>query len=333
MLRGWVDVLNETEISGWAVEDSDLTRQVSVEICANSIVVAVLRCSMFRGDLLRAGLGDGRKAFHFSPMKYLSAGTNAIEIRHAGTGLRLQGGWGPLGGASDTDDPNPRDGVNHLLEVSQERWKGSELDENLTWGKILSGDSFVDALQSRVKFDGTQHILEIGPGYGRLLMSILGKRLPFRKYTGVELSRVRARALQAKFAMESIEFIHGDVNTVRLAEEADLVICSATFEHLFPDFTTALKNLMAHSLKADAKLAIDFIRGDEAMACQSQVFEADGNAFVRVYSAAELRRLYADSAIPFIELMPIILGEGVAGDVRRIFVFAQVATAPLSPRG
>lgn len=326
-LNGYVDALRETDIAGWAADDADLARQVSVEILVNGVVVATLRCSMFREDLRKAGLGDGCKAFHFDPRGYLCAGVNAVEVRHAGTGARLVNGSGNLITVSGVDLRSMKhEELGRLLEASQERWKGSESDAGLTWGAVFTGDSFIEALQSRFSFGGSLRICEIGPGYGRLLKTILDRKLPFRSYTGVELSLERVHALQDKFKRPAVEFIQGDVNTVLLAEKADLLICSATFEHLFPDCSAALTNLAARNLRPGAWLAIDFIQSDDAMAHRSQEFEPTGHAFVRIYSAEELRRLHADCGLEVVALESIVLGRASYGDVRRILVFSRNGT-------
>src|ERR1700674_3358432 len=95
---GSVDVFRETEISGWAADLANQNRQVFVEILVNSSPVASIRGCLFRPDLIAAGIGDGRKGFHFDPRPYLTPGKNAVEVRYAGTTVGLPGGKGPLNG-------------------------------------------------------------------------------------------------------------------------------------------------------------------------------------------------------------------------------------------
>ena len=322
-LSGCVDVFKETEISGWAADLANQISQVFVEILVNSIPIASIRGCLFRPDLLAAGIGDGRKGFHFDPSPYLNPGRNTVEVRYAGTATGLPGGKGRLSGdhhgiPNGLDQPE----LQSLVALSQERWKGDEADPLLTWGEIFSGDSFVDALLKHYQFSLDHSICEIGPGYGRLLKTILERRLPFRRYIGVELSPERVRRLNGRFGSERITFVTADVATVRLSPVCDLIFSSSTFEHLFPDCTSALQNLVEHNLDDRGKLAIDFIQVDEAMHHEDQGFEPHSGAFVRTYSCAELERFYRDRGLSSIKYDSIVLGQACFGPVRRIFSFA-----------
>jgi phospholipid N-methyltransferase len=323
-LRGSVDVLKETEISGWAANPESDSRQVFVEILVNSTPVASVRGCLFRQDLFAAGIGDGRKAFRFDPRPYLAPGKNMVEVRYAGSGDVLPHGHGELAGFSQgvactLEQPQ----LQRLLAISQERWKGDEADVGLTWGQIFTGDSFVDALQKHHQFSPDHDICEIGPGYGRLLKTILERSLPFRTYTGVELSAERVRKLTAGFGSDRVEFVQADAAVVRLSSPCDLVFSSSTFEHLFPDCSSALKNLSEYNLKDGGRLAIDFIQADPDMSHQSQNFEDDGHAFVRTYSAQELRDIFRVCGLSSLEIASIVLGQAAFGPVRRIFTFSS----------
>jgi phospholipid N-methyltransferase len=328
-LIGHVDTAAETRVAGWAADEGDLSRQVYVDVFLNSVRIASVRAALYREDLLRAGIGDGCKGFAFDFSGYLSRGFNALEVRHASSGAPLEGGQARVLDASGDVlnlDAATRE---RLLSISQERWKGDEDDTHLTWGAILTGDSFLDALERQYRFSPEHHICEIGPGYGRLLKTILERKLPFRRYTGVELSAARAAKLTQRFGSDAIEFLHADAieflhadaMTVRLAEKADLLISSATFEHLFPDFRQAVRNMAEHNLHPGAGVAIDFIQQDAAMEHRAQVFE-HGRVFVRTYAAEEIRGLLEECGMRGVRLESIVLGQGLAGDVRRILAFA-----------
>jgi phospholipid N-methyltransferase len=323
-LFGNVDVLKESEILGWAADLANRQQQVFVDIVVNSTPVASVLGCLFREDLLVAGIGDGRKCFRFDPLPYLDSGNNVVEVRYGGSMIGLPGGKGQLVGISqDIRATLDQSRLQQLTAMSQERWKGAESDPGLTWGEIFTGDSFVDALLKLYTFSPDHHICEIGPGYGRLLKTILGRGLPFRKYTGVELSPDRVRKLNAEFGSDLIQFVEADVAAVRLSPPCDLVFCSSTFEHLFPDCTVAVKNLVENNLVAEAWLAIDFIQSDTAMSRQSQFFEEIGHAFVRTYSATELKLIFLDCGLTSPELDSIVLGSSAYGDIRRIFALAR----------
>jgi len=128
--------------------------------------------------------------------------------------------------------------------------------------------------------------------------------------------------LNAEFGSDRIKFEQADVAAVKLSPACDLVFSSSTFEHLFPECTAAIKNLVENNLADKGWLAIDFIQADAAMSYESQNFEEDGHAFVRTYSAAELKRVYLDCGLPSLNLDSIVLGHAAFGDVRRIFIAA-----------
>ena len=322
-LVGRVDVITETEISCWASDESHLVTPVYVDILIGSVRVASVRCCVYREDLRRAGVGDGRKAFIFDPSQYLTLGPNAVEVRFSESGSVVPKGSGSLIGASSVDFGSPGgEDKHHLLTLSHGRWEGSEEDRHLTWGQVMTGDSFLDALEKHYTFHADHHVCEIGPGYGRLLKTILGRALPFARYTGIELSQERVNELNTQFASNRITFICADVNDVNLPGQADLIICSATFEHLFPDFSRALDNLANVNLSPSGSLAIDFIQADDARKDREQAFERESHAFVRAYSSDEITDYFARCGLKA-ELSTIFLGEGKSGDVRRIFAFAK----------
>src|SRR5205823_4510329 len=127
--------------------------------------------------------------------------------------------------------------------ISQKRWSGDEPVAGLTWGNMMTGDSLWLVYQKYRQFTSDDKILEIGPGYGRLLKTALQHKIPFHSYTGIELSMSRVERLNDEYADQNIHFVQGDVETWTGASEFTVVICSSTFEHLYPDCRKALLNL------------------------------------------------------------------------------------------
>lgn len=164
-----------------------------------------------------------------------------------------------------------------LLERAKRRWRNSEPENGLTWGKEISGDPFITKLQRYVTFDQSIHILEIGPGYGRMLKSILAMKLDFKKYTGLDISEKNIGFLKKFCSDEAVEFVHGDAESFSTGEKFDLIFSSLTFKHLFPTFETALKNL-ARCLAPGGIIAFDLIEGDRRM------FESDQVTYLHFYS-------------------------------------------------
>ncbi len=142
-----------------------------------------------------------------------------------------------------------------LPSDTKKRWLLSKPDAHLTWGINLSGDAFID----KVKIHGK--ILEIGPGGGRLLVSILDKELSFDSYIGLDLSNNNINYLNKKFGNQKIKFKQGDAENIQFDERFDVIISSLTFKHLYPTFEKALTNLCKY-LKGT--IYFDLIEGNLA---------------------------------------------------------------------
>lgn len=172
-----------------------------------------------------------------------------------------------------------------VWERSRARWRGAQPDAALTWGAEISGDAFIESAAAHGAFGAGKSVVEIGPGYGRLLGSALAHGVEFARWTGVDLSAENVRHLSERFDDERVSFMHADAETVTLDEQADSLISSLTFKHLFPSFESALVNLAAQ-LRPGAVAAIDFIEGERSF------FEPDGVTFIRWYTRDELRAIY-----------------------------------------
>ena len=148
-----------------------------------------------------------------------------------------------------------------LLRRSQKRWRDDEPSAGLTWGVPMSGDEFVRVLCEHFTFDNSI-IVEIGPGYGRVLDSLLKNSAPFHRYIGLEISAARVARLRDQYRDRRIEFREADVlGRVDLNAVADLTFSSAVFEHLYPDFSRALETVSQFT-RPGGLVVIDFIRDD-----------------------------------------------------------------------
>jgi phospholipid N-methyltransferase len=326
--EGFVDSITEFEIRGWAADMNSLEEDVFVDIRINGKLIATIRANLPRPDLVNYCTGNYCKGFFFDPKMYLEYPINQIEVLFSNTNQKLNGGEGMLCGILRIPRM-PKDVLQdekikqRLLNYSQQRWKGDEVDEGLTWGKLMSGESFISAMSKFYVINTGDSVLEIGPGYGRLIKTILEKQLPFSKYDGLELSSERVKRLRREFTDPRINFIQGDVMKFTHNAQYNLVLCSATFEHLFPDFSIALSNIVRHLVK-NAYLFIDFIMEDDNLSIEFADFEKMGDAFVRIYSKNELERLFVEQGIRIVSIEPIILGRGAHGrDVRRALVVSN----------
>lgn len=328
-LLGNVDALNEAEIVGWATDQESLESQLLVDVIINDEVVATLKAGIYRGDLESAGLGDGRKAFSFTPKPYLGNAANEVRICFSGTDQLLPNGQATILNSSFIESAGESRGspdFEALFSVSQERWKGDEEDANLTWGRLMTGDSFIDVAELYHGFSKEDLILEIGPGYGRLLKTILERKLPFKRFVGVELSKNRVERLNQDLGNDRIQFEQGDVFTYQHPEPFSVMICSSTFEHLFPEFSRALENLKEFS-RPGAKFFVDFVMADEALETSSQGFETDGGAFVHVYSEIELKAMFGACGYGVLGIEKVVLGRNFhKEEIKRALVIAELGS-------
>lgn len=169
----------------------------------------------------------------------------------------------------------------HLRELSQVRWSRAEPTVDLTWGKRLSGDAFIAKAAQYAGFSPDKTILEIGPGYGRLLRSCLDARIPFARYCAVDLSPGNCEYLTRMFDSPDIRIIHADAESVLLDSRIDIVMSSLTFKHLFPTFESTLANL-SRQANPGAVFVFDLKEGAQ------EYFEPDGVTFIREYTKHEV---------------------------------------------
>jgi SAM-dependent methyltransferase len=174
-------------------------------------------------------------------------------------------------------------------ERSRERWRAARPDPKLTWGVEISGDAFVERAAEHGIFGPGRAIVEVGPGYGRLLAACLERGLEFGSYVGIDLSEENVAYLRERFRDDRVRFVHADVETVDLGEPVDAVISSLTFKHLFPSFEPAAKNL-AGQLGRGGLIAFDLIEG------RRRYFEDDGT-YIRWYSRAEVGQIIARTGL------------------------------------
>jgi SAM-dependent methyltransferase len=167
--------------------------------------------------------------------------------------------------------------------------------EGLTWGKEVSGEAFITKAEFYGAFAADKTILEIAPGYGRLLRECLRRKLPFRKYTAVDISPRNVEYLIEQFERTDVDVIVGDIETVALDERFDIVLSSLTLKHLYPTFETALRNVARH-LNPGATLIFDLIEGDN----EGGFPHPDGITYIRPYSRAEVEGILSGISLEFL---------------------------------
>jgi SAM-dependent methyltransferase len=142
-------------------------------------------------------------------------------------------------------------------------------------------------------FSREKNVLEIGPGYGRLLKACLQHKVPFKNYFGVDISLQNIEWLQQNFPLPNVRFIHGDVETISFEDRFDIVLSSLTFEHLFPSFEKALKNVVNY-VNPSGMFLFDLIEGERAY------FEDDGVTYIRHYTRQEIVQILHNASLELV---------------------------------
>ena len=169
-----------------------------------------------------------------------------------------------------------------------ERWEIARPTPNcLTWNVDLKGDNFIRKAEEYGVFGEGRTVLEIGPGYGRLLEAAVRLEMPFKRYLGVDISEKNVQHLQEKFPDEAIRIVHGPIEFAQLGEPVDSVVSSATLKHLYPSFEAAFQNLEPQ-LAPGAVMVFDLI--EKHVEGKLKYWEPDGRYTCR-YTRSEIEAL------------------------------------------
>ena len=202
-----------------------------------------------------------------------------------------------------------------LRQRSKRRWAASPPDANLTWGRALTGEAFVEQALRHFTPSEDSAILELGPGYGRLLQAFLSRGLPFRSYLAVDLSPLVLDHLRERFPDPRIAFVQGDLEDLPAGDAVDLAWSALTFKHLFPSIERALEGL-AHRLAPGGVAIFDLREGEE------RYFEDDGVTFVRAYRRDELPELVRQAGLE-LEAIDTVRHDPQSPESERLLVVAR----------
>jgi CBS domain-containing protein/SAM-dependent methyltransferase len=194
--------------------------------------------------------------------------------------------------------------------LSQIRWRQARPNKGLTWGVEISGDAFVAKAEFYGAFGPHKTILEIGPGYGRLLRAVIERELPFREFVAVDISPANVRHLTEEFNRSDVNVINADIETVSLEQRFDAVLSSLTLKHLYPSFEAALRNVERH-LNPGATVIFDLIEGELAG------FAPDGVTYLRCYSRTDVEALLSQVGLALVAFDHV---EHSPGQVRLLVV-------------
>jgi SAM-dependent methyltransferase len=195
-------------------------------------------------------------------------------------------------------------------ERSKSRWREAPPDPGLTWGVQVSGEPAVEAAERFGVFGPGRAVLEIGPGYGRILDAALRREVEFRRYVGLDLSEDNVSHLRARFGDPRVEFVHGDVESFSLDEPIDAAISFLTFKHIYPTFQAALENLR-RQLRPGGQVVFDLIEGSR------EYFHRDQVTFMREYTRAQAEQIVRAASL---ELVAIDQVEHAPGRTRMLVV-------------
>jgi SAM-dependent methyltransferase len=173
-----------------------------------------------------------------------------------------------------------------LRDRSRMPWRRAEPNAALTWGRDLDGHAFVSKATDHGAFANGGTILEIGPGYGRLLASALESGAPFERWIGVDISETNVAHLRERFDDPRAEFVLADAEDFEPPAALDAILSSLTLKHFFPTFEAALRNL-ASKLNKGGMVVVDLIEGEHL-----RHFEGDGETFVRWYTRDEVTAIF-----------------------------------------
>lgn len=89
MIRGAIDNVQPTEISGWLYSKTQVLRDHVVLAFVGARCIGSGKVDVFRKDLKDAGLGDGYCGFHFALHPVAGEELAAVVIRLQGSDLSL----------------------------------------------------------------------------------------------------------------------------------------------------------------------------------------------------------------------------------------------------
>jgi len=155
-------------------------------------------------------------------------------------------------------------------------------------------------------------ILEIGPGYGRLLRSLRDRGVGFAEYTALDLSEQNVSHLRAELGDEGVRFVHGDAATATLSNPVDTVLSFLTFKHIYPTFEGVLANLQPQ-LAPGGLVLFDLIEGDR------KYFQLDGVTYIREYTREQVHEILDRVSLELVAFDRLVHAPGYA----RLLVVAR----------
>jgi hypothetical protein len=89
-LRGYIDVLGENEVAGWAQSSGHPEAAVCLDIYVDGRPIGQVLANSYREDLERAGVGSGCHSFRFTPPAGYAPLSGIVEVRRSLDGALLE---------------------------------------------------------------------------------------------------------------------------------------------------------------------------------------------------------------------------------------------------
>ena len=190
-------------------------------------------------------------------------------------------------------------------ERSKSRWRQAPPDPGLTWGDEVSGMPAVVAAERYGVFAPDHTVLEVGPGYGRILGAALARGVEFRRYVGLDLSEENVGHLRRTFEDPRLEIVCGDVESAAFDEPLDAAYSFLTFKHIYPSFAAALSNI-GRQLRPGGRVVFDLIEGSR------EYFHRDQVTFMREYTRPEAAGIVARADLRLVAIDEVVHAPGRA---------------------
>ena len=201
-------------------------------------------------------------------------------------------------GRTEMKDPD-RTWTKEGREQSRSRWRNVRPKSGLTWGRELTGEAFVSKVESYASFDDETTVLEIGPGYGRILRSFLARGIPFKEYYGLDISEQNIEHLRKEFPQAAVHFVRADIESATLPFLFDVGFSSLTFKHLYPSFEDSLRNCSRY-MSPDSRFIFDLIEGTHTY------FTHDDRTYIRQYRREEVLEILERVGLEFVAFAEVV---------------------------
>ncbi len=203
-----------------------------------------------------------------------------------------------LFGNTEVKDPD-RAWTDEGRAQTRTRWRSATPGAGLTWGKELTGEAFVSKVEAYASFDEETTVLEVGPGYGRILRSFLARGIPFKEYYALDISEQNVEHLRRQFPHAAVRFVQADIEDASLPFRFDVGFSSLTFKHLYPSFEASLRNCSRY-MSPGGRFIFDLVEGTQAHLVNY------GRAYVRRYRREEVLEILGKAGLELVAFDEVV---------------------------